>query len=52
MPSQLENQMRLWKCRSYGNHKPISTGPWKSRTEREIPTFPQAIFLLVGDEKT
>ena len=38
MPSQLENQMRLWKCRSYGNHKTISTGPWKSRTEREIPT--------------
>ena len=39
--------MRLWKWRSYGNHRTISTGPWKSRTEREIPTFPQAI-LLVG----
>ena len=30
------------EMRSYGNHKTISTGPWKSRTEREIPTFPQA----------
>jgi hypothetical protein len=38
--------MRLWKWRSDGNHKTISTGPWKSRTEREIPTFPQANLLL------
>ena len=36
------NRTRLWKCRSYGNHKTISTRPWKSRREREIPTFPQA----------
>jgi hypothetical protein len=36
------HRTRLWKCRSYGNHKTISTGAWKSRTEREIPTFPQA----------
>ena len=27
------------------NHKTISTGPWKSRTEREILTFPQADSL-------
>jgi hypothetical protein len=32
----------LWKCRGRGNHRPISTAAWKSRTEREIPTFPQA----------
>jgi hypothetical protein len=36
---------RLWKCRSRGNPKPISTGPWKSRTDREIPTFPQPLLL-------
>jgi hypothetical protein len=33
---------RLWKWRRRGNHKSISTAAWKSRTEREIPTFPQA----------
>jgi hypothetical protein len=38
-------KMQLWKWRSYGNHRTISTRPWKSRTEREIPTFPQAITL-------
>src|SRR5688572_16652347 len=38
--------MRLWKLRSYGNHKKIYKGPWKSRTAREIPTFPQANLLL------
>ena len=37
---------RLWKCRPYGNPKAVSTGTWKSRTEREIPTFPQPIFVL------
>jgi hypothetical protein len=26
-----------------GNHKPISTPAWKSRKERGIPIFPQAI---------
>ena len=39
---------RLWKCRRYGNHRTVSTAPWKSRTEREIPTFPQP--LPVGHE--
>ena len=37
---------RLWKCRPYGNQKAVSTGTWKSRTEREIPTFPQPILVL------
>jgi len=36
---------RLWKCRRYGNHRTVSTAPWKSRTEREIPTFPQPIIF-------
>jgi hypothetical protein len=34
-------ETRLWKWRSRGNHRTISTGPWKSRTDREISTFPQ-----------
>lgn len=37
---------RPWKCRTYGNHKPISTGPWKSRIDREIPTFPPPILSV------
>ena len=37
---------RLWKCRGRGNHRPISTAAWKSREEREIPTFPQAASWL------
>ena len=37
-----EEETRLWKWRAYGNHKTISTAAWKSRREREIPTFPQA----------
>jgi hypothetical protein len=37
---------QLWKWRSYGNQKTISTGAWKSRTEREIPTFPQLMLLF------
>jgi len=37
---------RLWKCRRRGNHKPVSTAPWKSREEREIPTFPRADSCL------
>ena len=44
---------RLWKWRPCGNHKPISTAAWKSRTAREIPTFPQAAcccFLI--EERT
>ena len=28
---------------SCGNHTTVSTGTWKSRPEREIPTFPQPI---------
>ena len=34
------------------NHKTISTGPWKSRTEREIPTFPQADSAWFRRKKT
>ena len=37
--------------RSCGNHKTISTGAWKSRTEREIPTFPQPILGDVREEE-
>jgi hypothetical protein len=35
---------------AYGNHRTISTGTWKSRTAREIPTFPQAMLLLGSGE--
>jgi hypothetical protein len=42
---------RLWKWRRRGNQKPISTAAWKSRTEREIPTFPQAACCCVLIEK-
>src|SRR5713226_7701169 len=31
--------------RPYGNPKAVSTATWKSRTEREIPTFPQPILV-------
>jgi hypothetical protein len=52
-----EDETRLWKWRAHGNHKTISTGAWKSRAEREIPTFPQAAsscFVLkhIDDERT
>ena len=40
-----DREDQLWKCRPYGNHRTVSTGTWKSRTEREIPTFPQLICL-------
>ena len=42
---QVPTGKRLWKCRRYGNHRTVSTAPWKSRKEREIPTFPQPITL-------
>ena len=42
---------RLWKCRRYGNHRTVSTAPWKSRTTREIPTFPQPL-PVVHDKTT
>jgi hypothetical protein len=29
---------RLWKCRSDGNHRPVSTTPWKSRADARFPT--------------
>ena len=41
---------RLWKCRRYGNHRTVSTAPWKSRKEREIPTFPQPIISVSQEE--
>ena len=39
----------------YGNAVPMeaksaSTGTWKSRTEREIPTFPQPLVCVYQDE--
>ena len=43
---------RLWKCRRYGNHRTVSTAPWKSRTPREIPTFPQPIIFVSHKKKT
>ena len=42
---------RLWKCRAHGNHRTISTAAWKSRTDREIPTFPQPIIWYVRSEE-
>ncbi len=36
----------LWKCRRRGNQRAISTAAWESRTEREIPTFPQRTIHL------
>jgi hypothetical protein len=35
----------------HGNHRTISTGAWKSRTQREIPTFPQADHSLLTKKK-
>ena len=37
--------------RPYGNPKTVSTGTWKSRTEREIPTFPQPITSSMKENK-
>ena len=44
-PFSLTRRPRLWKCRRRGNHRTISTAAWKSRTAREIPTFPQPPFV-------
>ncbi len=35
---------------THGNHRTISTGAWESRTDREIPTLPQANLLLDAGE--
>ena len=43
---------QLWKWRPGGNHKPVPTGTWKSRTEREIPTFPLLIIVSSTKKKT
>ena len=45
------DRRQLWKCRSCGNHKSVPTGTWKSRTDREIPTFPQLTVPLLKEEK-
>ena len=50
-PEHASTAIRLWKCRPYGNHKTVSTAPWKSRTEREIPTFPQPIIFFFINRK-
>ena len=47
---EMHHGNRLWKCRRYGNHRTVSTAPWKSSKEREIPTFPQP--LPVFHDKT
>jgi len=45
-------------ARSHGNAAPVditetmSTGAWKSRTERGIPTFPQLIRVVSEGKKT
>jgi hypothetical protein len=35
----------------HGNHKTVSTGLWKSRKEREIPTFAQPRLVLLKREE-
>src|SRR6266853_3674249 len=37
--------------RPYGNPKTVSTATWKSRAEREIPTFPQALVVLAEERE-
>ena len=34
---------RLWKCRRRGNHRPVSTAAWKSRTDARFPHFHKPI---------
>ena len=38
-----------WKCRARGHHHTMSTAAWKSRHEREIPTFPPLILSTLRD---
>ena len=44
-------------ARSHGNAAPVditetmSTGAWKSRTERGIPTFPQLIHVYLREKR-
>jgi hypothetical protein len=42
-----DQETRLWKWCAHGTHRTIPTGAWKSRTEREIPTFPQAASFFM-----
>jgi hypothetical protein len=42
---------QLWNWRPCGNHKPVPTRTWESRTEREIPTFPQPIIVASKKKK-
>ena len=43
---------RLWKCRRYGNHRTVSTAPWKSRTrDSHIPTADHFCFPDDDDEQ-
>src|SRR5436309_1707522 len=37
--------------RGYGHHRTMSTAAWKSRTEREIPTFPQPTLCFFEKKK-
>ncbi len=50
-PESPSDRIRLWKCRRHGNHRPVSTAPWKSRTDREISTFPQADSCWYSERK-
>ena len=51
LDAPFDKQKRLWKCRPCGKQKALSTATWKSRTEREIPTFPQADHRGRSDEE-
>lgn len=41
---------KAWKSKT--GFPTLSTAPWKSRTRREIPTFPQPGFAALGKWKT
>ena len=41
---------KAWKSKS--SFPTLSTAPWKSRQQREIPTFPQPGFAAMGKWKT
>src|SRR5580700_2116925 len=53
-PDRLDGgRCRRWlcKCQPHGNHKTVSTGLWKSRQEREIPTFAQPRLVSVKERR-
>jgi hypothetical protein len=46
-----QRRRRLWEWRPYGKQRALPTGTWKSRREREIPTFPQPIIFVYQEEE-